>query len=122
MDSKQVEEYIKWAVIELACNAGIDHRNYDGQTRESRLQNYVKETNSVDKAIEQVAQEMVSNQTFNEYYQQYVTGEDDDDDDKFDLENDFFDWVVRFIGLGEISNLHGDNQDNFREKFFSFVK
>ena len=122
MDSKQVEEYIRWAVFELACNGGIDHRNYDGQTRESKLQNYVKASCSVDKAIEQVAQEMVSNQTFSEYHQQYVTDEDDDDDDKFDLENDFFNWVVQFIGLGEISNLHGDNQDNFREKFFAFFK
>lgn len=124
MDSKQMEEYIKWAVFELACNGGIDHRNYDGETRESKLRDYMGQFNSADQAVSQVSQQLVSDKTFGEFYEQYLAAGDDCDDcddDNFDLVNEFFNYVVEFVGLCEIFNLHEDDRDNFQTKFLSFI-
>jgi len=122
MDSYQMEEYIKWAVFELACNGGIDHRNYDGETRESKLKDYVMKFSTIDKAIEQVAGELVSSKEFVEYYTSYLSNnEEDNEEDIFELKMNFFGFVIDFIGLCSINNLHGDDRDNFQYKFFTYL-
>ncbi len=126
MDSYQMEEYIKWAVFELACNGGIDHRNYDRESRESKLKDYVWKFSSIDKAIQQVAGELVSSKEFVEYYTSYLSNNDEDneevnEDDVFELKMNFFGFVTDFIGLGPINNLHGDDRDNFQYKFFTYL-
>jgi len=120
MDSKKMCDYVRWAVFELACNAGIDHRNYDGKTRESKLKEYVKGHKDAEKAIERICVELFQDEQFNDYMTRYSNPEDDEEDDAYELQTEFFNYVVEFIGLGEISNLHGDDQDNFRDKFFLY--
>ena len=117
-----MEEYIKWAVFELACNTGIDHRNYDGESKDSKLKNYVWKFSSIDKAIQQVAGELVTSKEFIEYCTGFLSNnEEDNEEDIFELKMNFFGFVIDFVGLGPINNLHGDDRDNFQYKFFTYL-
>ncbi len=131
--------YIRWAVFELACSGNIDHRNYSESNGKSKLKKYVKKFASADKAIEQITKELVENKTFDEQIQEYLKiigktdqtqsalvdcdGDENDQDsccsdEIYDTKQQLFSEFIDFVGLYEIDNLHGDNRDEFEEKFF----
>ena len=128
MSSSKVGGYIRWAVFELACRADIDHRNYDGSKKESRLKTHRNILNSCDEAIEKTALELLTDEQFKNQYSQYceklkanANDEDEDDDFEYETKPQLFNYVVDFIGLYEIFNLHEDDRDDFQDKFFEMI-
>lgn len=119
-----IEKYITWAVIELATNSEIDHRNYSQVHQESLLKKLTENHGSIDKAIKAVAIETIPDiidmyegfkKTLNEF--DVDVGVDEITDYVDEFSEDLFSKFVGMCGLYEIFNLHGDDEQKFREKF-----
>ena len=107
-----IENYIKWCLIQLSVNVSIERRNYcSKQTMTSPLEQYILNSNgSFDQGIALLAKSIEPKLilTFTEYKNEY---------DEDELEAEIFNIFVTISGLYEINSLHGDSIDVFQSKF-----
>ncbi len=109
--------YIKLVFVELACNNSIDHRNYNSSKYQMPLIKTVIMTNNgnFDLSISEVADKLIQHNNFK--LENLINNINSIDSDDYDDEpNELFYFVNDFIGFYEISSLHGDSQDKFKNK------
>jgi hypothetical protein len=115
--------YIKWSMLELACN---NNGGYDGRKKSKSKLYEAIENNGYDfnLGIELVADQLILNQ--NGELQKIISKiqkinasediDEEDGDDRYELEQEMFDYVNGFIELDGISSLDCDDSDKFKEK------
>ncbi len=117
--------YIKWSMLELACNNGIDHRGYNDNETNSRLYDAIKNNGyDFNLGMELVADQLLANKNNKLqkiiYKIEKISSQEnisvEDGDVRYELEQEIFSYVNDFIGLNEIGSLHGDDSDNFKDK------
>jgi hypothetical protein len=116
-------EFIKDTLLVLSCSTNIDHRNYNYERRlvkRSRLQNLAK-TNSLDESIKIIVSEVINNNILQLTESDIESDYDSDDDDSYQKNYSLFNKFIRYVGLYEILNLHGDDQDKFQERFITII-
>jgi len=138
-------KFIKWTLIQLACNSSFDHRNYSHDDYETcRLQESIELHDSIDLGIENVVDELFSDSldisgldighsptskpdsklvsAFNKIVHNNNSDSHSIDENEYQLRQDIFNTVIDFIGLYEINSLHGDDRDEFLETFYEFIE
>lgn len=122
---QNIINYIKWSMLELACNNKLDHRGYNDSEGKSRLYATIKNNGyDFNLGMELVADQLIANkngklQTMISKVEKISSQEnisDEDGDERYELEQEIFSYVNDFIGLGEIGSLHGDDSDKFKDK------
>jgi hypothetical protein len=123
--------YIKWVMLELACNNKIDHRNYDRDNKaKSRLYDTIKSNDyDFNYGISLVADTLLSDNNtlqkiifrIEEISKSDEELKEDDGDERYELEDELFHYVNDFIGLHEIGSLHGDDADIFKDKLYGLL-
>lgn len=125
--SYSFENFIKTSLLELATATNIDHRNYNYKEKSklSPLVLSIKEhNNSFDKGISALCDSIASNNDVLEKIEclrKMHSNPQDNADEIYDSELEFFDEMIECIGLFEITALHTDEYDNFKDKFFACV-
>ena len=118
--------FIKDTVIKLILDRTLDHRDepiFDDKTKSLLYKKYTK-YNSIDKAIETSIDNLIVNNTFKAYLKIFKIMENNDNldviniveeftnnFDDFELHNQFFNFIVEFLGLFEINRLHLNSYD-----------
>lgn len=112
MEAKLVY-FVKWSILELACNANLDIRKYNDTTKPSALVNGLKENyNNLDTTIETIVKALLQDTVF----QQLL---DDIENEPFE---DIFNFFIDAVGLYQIENLHPDYRDVFEQKLENLIK
>jgi hypothetical protein len=113
-------EFIKWSLIELACNSELDNRGYNlNKEKPSNLKDALKRNdNNFERAISQVARVLSLDENFKKLvddYDQLLEHNEEKDEACMDL----FVFVVENVGIYQILSLHMDSMDKFVLKFSS---
>ena len=122
LKTKKIQKFIKWSLLELITNSNLDHRNYSSPpTIKSPLIKKIKKNgNSFDLGIELVSNDIVINEKIVNMCNKINTL--DDEDEIEDIKTNLFYEFVLLSGLFELTSLHGDDYDVFKEKFYEMVK
>jgi hypothetical protein len=112
MEAKLVY-FVKWSILELACNANLDIRKYNDATKPSALIEGLEENdNNLDTTIETIVKALLQDTVF----QQLL---DNMENEPFE---DIFNFFIDAIGLYQIENLHPDYRDVFQQKLEFLIK
>jgi hypothetical protein len=133
LNSKKIQSFVKWSMLELATNIKIDHRNYsncDKKQPSLLVEKIKKNDNNFELGIDELSNEIIVNEKIInmcielDMYNK-ITDDDELVEDKLDLieesETELFSEIIRLIGLFEIPSLHGDYYDKFQKKFYKIL-
>ena len=122
--STSIQEFVKSCLLQLATNTKIEHRNYASraEVKPSPLVESVKvHEGNFNRGIKLLCDSIASNPEVIEIIKKltelHSAKEDDNCDEIYDLENELFHSIIELTGLFEIKSLHGDDVDQFKEKF-----
>lgn len=115
----QVEKFLKRLMLRLATDQSIDMRNYQTNFVESKIYKKIEENDdNVDLSFHLVVHELFDDVVFNQMLSTSSTFEDGDDGQNEEL---FF-FVVNFVGLRQIWNLHADVVSTYCDQFCKLVQ
>mgnify|MGYP000665087988 CR=1 FL=1 len=119
--------YTRKTIFKLACDNTIDHRDYDNKKYNSRLLNALHDNNNTEEAIKKTILELLNESEFIELLEKYKNYDlavfkhnnyDEYEDELYEIKSNVFYHFINFLGLNEISSLHGDSVDDFKNEFF----
>ncbi len=69
---ENINRFIKEAIVDLACDNNINHRNYDNNKRDPMFKNkLIKNNYNVDLTVEQIVKEILSNKIITKKIQKF---------------------------------------------------
>lgn len=117
----QIEKFFKRLMLRLATDQSIDMRNYQTDFMESKIfQKCEENDDNIDLSFHLVVHELFDDAEFNQMLytsSKYEKNEEDDGQNE-----ELFFYVVNFVGLRQIWNLHADDILTFCGQFSTIVK
>lgn len=124
LNRDKLEVYIKEVAFMISCFPRLDPRDYVRDKTPSRIFRALERNNfQVDSAVAEVVALIVKDEKFMDLLQSYIraTVEEEYEDQLEDLQIDFFQFTITFIGLHTVFTMHGDTVSMFQNKFFQNV-
>jgi hypothetical protein len=122
MKSKKIQKFIKCCILEIITNSDLDHRNYNvkPKIKSPLIKKIKKNGNSFDLGIKLISDDIAINEKIvNLCHKINIL---DDEDEIEEIRIDLFYEFVLLSGLFELTSLHGDDYDAFKDKFYEMVK
>lgn len=122
--------FVKYTLIEMACNNKLAHVNqYINKKYDTLLNDLFNKSNNLDTAIEESVKQLLTLPQFNDLYNKIIKSNPKDMDEYYDdyneylydLKSSLFVIIVNFIGLYAIYNLDENGIEKIKDKLFADI-